>query len=242
MFHTAPPAMLRHTSLVLSLMLVVQLAACAQEHHTVTRVVDGDTFVIETGERVRLLGVDTPEKWESAKLDRDAERTGHDRKLIQALGEKASAFAKALVEGKRVRLEGDPINSDKDKYGRLLRYVYLEDGTFVNMTLVREGYANAYTRFPLTKTDEFLAAQRDAREHRRGLWADDVFANDAPAQAPAAAPAPAPAVAPQKATGKYWINSSSMTRHNSGCKYFGKTRNGWFTDTPEGKACSQCGG
>src|SRR5512133_2107372 len=113
---------------IIIIVTCLQLCACAQDTRTVTRVVDGDTFVLDNGDKVRLLGIDTPEKWESAKLDRDAERTRHDKKLIQALGQRASEFAKKLVEGKKVRLESDPANSDRDKYGRLLRYVYLEDG------------------------------------------------------------------------------------------------------------------
>jgi micrococcal nuclease len=143
--------------------------------YPVTKVFDGDTYEVEIDgkkEKVRLLGIDTPEKWESSKLNKDVERSGSDKKTIKTLGDLASNYAKKLVSGKRVRLEADPTNDDRDRYGRLLRYVYLEDGTLVNLKIIEDGYANAYTRFPITKKDEFLIAERNARENRRGLWGE----------------------------------------------------------------------
>ncbi len=127
----------------------------------VTRVVDGDTINVTLGdqkETVRLLGLDTPE-------------THDPRKPVQCFGQAASDHTKALLEGKDVRLEPDPINSDRDKYHRLLRYIYLPDGTLVNAELIRDGYAFAYVIFPLTKLDEFRALEADARNNNRGLWA-----------------------------------------------------------------------
>lgn len=138
----------------------------------VQRVVDGDTFVLEGGERVRMLGIDTPEKFESRKLENDAERSGKDKKTIQKLGELASQYTKKLIEGKKVILVPEPNYEDKDRYGRLLRYVYLEDGTFVNKKIVEDGYANAYRTFPISKLDEFIQAEKEARENGRGLWGD----------------------------------------------------------------------
>ena len=125
------------------------------------RVVDGDTFVLANGERVRLLGIDTPEKHESDKLDRDSERSGRDKKTIQRLGELAGKYTKKLIEGKKVILVPEPNHENKDKYGRLLRYVYLEDGTFVNKKIVEDGYANAYRRFELSKLDELIKAEKE---------------------------------------------------------------------------------
>jgi micrococcal nuclease len=143
-----------------------------KETRLVQRVVDGDTFVLENSERVRMLGIDTPEKYESSKLDRDAERSGSDKKTIKKLGELSSQYTKKLIEGKRVVLVAEPNYEDKDKYGRLLRYVYLEDGTFVNKKLIEDGYANAYRRFELSRKDEFVKAEKEARENRRGLWGE----------------------------------------------------------------------
>ena len=143
-----------------------------KETRVVHKVVDGDTFILENGEKVRMLGIDTPEKYESSKLDRDSERSGSDKKTIQKLGELASQYTKKLIEGKRVMLVPEPNHEDKDKYGRLLRYVYLEDGTFINKKIVEDGYASAYRRFGLSKQDEFIKAEKEARENRRGLWGE----------------------------------------------------------------------
>lgn len=147
----------------------------AQEYFLVTKVNDGDTFEIETGERIRLLGIDTPEKWESDKLNRDSERTGKDKEILQKLGQLASDYTENILLNKKVLLEADPTNSDKDRYGRLLRYAYLEDGTLFNLKIIQEGYAYAYTKYPVIYMEEFLQAQSDARENKRGLWGDENF-------------------------------------------------------------------
>ena len=135
----------------------------------VRRAVDGDTLVLENGERIRLIGIDTPELHESNKLYRDAQRTNQDTKTIQKLGRQAYEFTRNLVEGKRVSLEFDV--EKHDKYGRLLAYVYLKDGAFVNAKIVEEGYASLMTIPPNVKyADLFLKLYREARENRRGLW------------------------------------------------------------------------
>jgi micrococcal nuclease len=135
----------------------------------VTRAVDGDTLVLENGERVRLIGIDTPEMHESNKLYRDAERTRQDISTIQKLGRRAYKFTKNLVEGKRVSLEFDV--ERRDKYERLLAYVYLKDGTFVNAEIIKQGYASLMTYPPNVKyADLFLKLYQEAREDRRGLW------------------------------------------------------------------------
>jgi micrococcal nuclease len=119
-------------------------------------VVDGDTFVLAGGERVRLIGIDTPE-------------TVHPHKPIEHLGPEASEFAKRLLSGQMVRLEFDV--QERDRYGRLLAYVYLEDGTFVNAEILRQGYGVLLTVPPNVKfAEEFLEIQRQAREAGRGLW------------------------------------------------------------------------
>jgi len=135
----------------------------------VTRAVDGDTLVLETGERVRLIGIDTPELHVSRKLYRDAQRSKQDVTTIQKLGQRSYEFTKNLVEGKRVSLEFDA--EKYDKYERLLAYAYLKDGTFVNAKIVEEGYASLMTYPPNVKyADLFLRLYREARENKRGLW------------------------------------------------------------------------
>ena len=135
----------------------------------VVRAVDGDTLKLENGERVRLIGIDTPEMHESDKLYRDSQRTKQDIRSIQELGRRAYEFTRNLVEGKRVSLEFDA--EKQDKYGRLLAYVYLKDGTFVNAEIVKQGYASLMTYPPNVKyADLFLKLYQEARENRRGLW------------------------------------------------------------------------
>ncbi len=135
----------------------------------VIRAVDGDTLKLENGERVRLIGIDTPEMHESDKLYKDSRRTGQDIRTIQALGRRAYEFTRNLIEGKRVRLEFDV--EKHDKYGRLLAYVFLLDGKFVNAEIVKQGYASLMTFPPNVKyADLFLKLYQEARENRRGLW------------------------------------------------------------------------
>jgi len=135
----------------------------------VTRAVDGDTLQLESGERVRLIGIDTPEMHESDKLYRDSQRTKQDIQTIKELGRRAYAFTRDLVEGKRVSLEFDV--EKHDKYGRVLAYVYLKDNTFVNAEIVKQGYASLMSIPPNVKyADAFLKLYRQARENNRGLW------------------------------------------------------------------------
>jgi len=126
----------------------------------VVTVTDGDTIWVcclkGQREKVRYIGIDTPE-------------TQHPVKGVQEYGHEAKAANRKLVEGKTVRLEFDVAR--RDRYGRLLAYVYLEDGTFVNAWLVREGFAQVMTVPPNVKhQDLFLNLQREAREANRGLW------------------------------------------------------------------------
>src|SRR3989338_6554583 len=103
----------------------------------VTRVIDGDTLELSNGQKVRLIGVDTPELHYSDKLLRDAKSSHRDIQVIQGLGRGAAYFTKGLCLSKRVRLEYDV--EAIDKYGRALAYVYLSDGTFINAKILEEG-------------------------------------------------------------------------------------------------------
>ncbi len=138
----------------------------------VLRVIDGDTIEVDRGrgpEKVRYIGVDTPE-------------TVNPGSPVEWMGPEASAANRALVDGREVVLERDV--SETDRYGRLLRYVWLHEGaawTLVNLALVSTGYAAVVTYPPDVKyVDLYLAAQREAREAGRGLWGEP------PASAPAA--------------------------------------------------------
>lgn len=137
---------------------------------TVVRVVDGDTVEARLdgaadAAKVRLLGVNTPESVDP-------------RRPVECFGKEASHWAKERLEGKRVRLEPDPEADEHDKYGRLLRRVVLPDGTLFNLLLVQEGYAYAYTSFPLGaafKRDVKLAEQA-AKTAGKGLWSPETCA------------------------------------------------------------------
>ncbi len=138
----------------------------------VSQAIDGDTLQLSSGEKVRLIGIDTPEASNNPKTRRDSERTGQELRKIMALGRQASTYTRKLVQGKPVRLELDV--QHRDRYGRLLAYVYLRDGTFVNAEIVRAGYAQVMTIPPNVKYQElFLKLQNEARENKRELWKEE---------------------------------------------------------------------
>jgi len=121
----------------------------------VKTVIDGDTIELEDGRRLRYIGIDTPE-------------TKYPSQPIECFGQGAYEKNKTLVEGKEVRLEKDV--SETDKYGRLLRYVYVDE-IMINELLVKEGYANATSYPPDIKyQDLFRKAEQEAREAEKGLW------------------------------------------------------------------------
>jgi micrococcal nuclease len=123
---------------------------------TVLRVVDGDTAVLSTIGRSRFIGVDTPEVF------------GHR----ECFGAQASAFAKHTLGGRRVRYEIGV--EPRDRYGRALVYVWLQDGRFLNELLVARGYARTLAIAPNVRyAGRFARRAREARAARRGLWAPD---------------------------------------------------------------------
>lgn len=139
----------------------------------VTRIVDGDTLAITFRGRpdtVRLIGVDTPEKRDNEKARRDAARTKRDLDTIIATGKAATTHLRSLIRsGDTVTLEFDV--RPRDKYQRLLAYVYRADGTMLNEAMVLGGYATAYTLPPDVRyADRFRAAEAAARRDGRGLW------------------------------------------------------------------------
>ena len=128
----------------------------ASEWRLVVRVVDGDTLLLDGNERVRLIGVNTPESVDP-------------RRPVEEFGKEAAEFVRRLAEGQRVRLEfGD---ESQDRYGRTLAFVHLESGIFLNAEIIRQGYGHAYTRYPFKYADEFRALEQEARANNRGLWA-----------------------------------------------------------------------
>ena len=123
----------------------------------VERVVDGDTFVLEGGVRVRLLGVNTPE-------------TKHPRRPVEPFGPEASEFTTRHIEGRNVTLRFD--RERRDRYHRVLAYVYVGEW-FLNEELILAGYSRAETKYPFSTVMKrsFKAAEELARREKRGQWA-----------------------------------------------------------------------
>ncbi|MFA7115862.1 MAG: thermonuclease family protein [Bacteroidales bacterium] len=132
----------------------------SSKYLVVKRVVDGDTFWVDDGSekglKVRLIGVNTPE-------------TVDPRKPVEYYGKEASNYVKGLLNGKKVKLRYD-VNR-YDRYGRILAYVYLKDGTFLNADLIKKGFAQVMTFPPNVKfSKKFVELQREARDAKAGLW------------------------------------------------------------------------
>lgn len=129
-------------------------------YYKVTEFVDGDTLKVNMNgkvETIRFVGVDTPE-------------THDPRKEVQCYGIRAAAFTKDLIGSNNIRLEADPLSTNRDRYDRLLRYIYLPNGTLVNAEIIKQGYGFAYVSFPFTKSDEFKQYQQTAMNGKLGLW------------------------------------------------------------------------
>lgn len=203
--------------------------------YRVLRVVDGDTIHIDYNgkdEKVRFIGLDTPE-------------TKDPRKPIQCFGREATAKMTEFAENKNVRLEFDKTQGERDKYGRILAFVYSEDNKNLAYEMIRQGYGNEYTynSNPYKYQSEFKEAARKAREENKGLWAENTCAGDAakPADTPAPKPQPAPAPAapapqPQQSQEacviKGNVGRNGKIYHMPGQKYYNKTN-------PEVMFCSE---
>ena len=122
---------------------------------------DADTITVRLSsgsEKVRLVGIDSPELED-------------ERPEYRTFGFAARDYARSRIDGATVTLEPDSRQADRDKFGRLLRYVILGDGTNLNEELVRKGYARVYDRFQFDLKGEFKQAEAEARSESRGLWA-----------------------------------------------------------------------
>ena len=129
--------------------------------YTINHYVDGDTIAVNMNgsvETVRFIGVDTPE-------------THKPNTPVQCYGPEAAAYTKAQISkfGK-VRLQADPLDTNRDRYNRLLRYVYLPDGTLQDEQLIQKGYGFAYLSFPFSKKAQFAVDQTAAQAAKLGLW------------------------------------------------------------------------
>lgn len=141
--------------------VTVQVASRNQPGlYAISQFVDGDTIAVDMNgrvEKIRFIGVDTPE-------------THKPNTPVQCYGPQAAVFTKATIGERRVRLVSDPLSTDRDRYGRLLRYVYLPDGTNLDELLIRSGHGFYYPYFPFSKSARFDAAERAAMATHMGLW------------------------------------------------------------------------
>lgn len=178
-------------------------------YYQVISVVDGDTVKVNingTTETLRLIGIDTPE-------------TVHPTKPVECFGIEASNKAKEILNNKKVSLEADPSQGDRDKYGRLLRYIILEDGTNFNKLMIAEGYAYEYTySSPYKYQSEFKQAEINARNSKIGLWTDNICIEDNSIQENNNANPPT-----EQTDGYKWYVSS----HYSSKQYYCETDDGW---------------
>ncbi len=147
----------------------IQIVQSTSTNALVIKVVDGDTIEVRLDAepkieyKVRLLGVNTPE-------------TVDPRKAVECFGKQASDFSKKTLSDKRIKLVSDPQADERDKYDRLLRNVYLEDGTDFNAMLVEQGFAYAYLSFPLNpeRKTQLRKLEAQAKAAGRGLWGEGV--------------------------------------------------------------------
>lgn len=133
--------------------LLMTTFVCFGTTTKVTRVIDGDTFETETGENVRLIGINAPE-------------------ISDIFGQQAKQYLSDLIENKTVDLQTDNISNDRDRYQRLLRYVILDD-IDINKKMVSDGYAFAYLKYHFSKSKDYEQAQIQARETNKGIWGDN---------------------------------------------------------------------
>lgn len=156
------------TLLLLLPALVPAKILAADELYSVTWVYDGDTIEVTGLGKVRLIGIDVPESNDSERDDFFS-RQGIPDNILRRTAKQALAYTIGSVKGNSVRLKFD--KDRRDRHGRVLAYVYLLDGRFLNQMLLDHGLAVVYRRFDFRLKKEFLAAEKAARESRKGMWA-----------------------------------------------------------------------
>ena len=171
---------LRVSALFFVLLLLAVSPLPAKEKARVLRIIDGDTFLVllhGKREKVRLLGIDTPEKYWSRKLKKEARRCGVREGRISRLGIRATKYAKGLIhKGDQIYLE----IRGRGHYGRILAFVYLKDGSCYNERVIGDGYACVYKyrgrksrQLSWDEFSKFIKLLNEAKLHKRGLWGED---------------------------------------------------------------------
>lgn len=194
------------TATVVQKTALAQSAAPISTGYKVSSVVDGDTVKVTIDgkiETIRIIGLNTPE-------------TVDPRKPVECFGKEASSKAKELLSGKTVTLEVDSPQGDRDKYGRLLRYVILPDGRDFGKTMIAEGYAYEYTyNTPYKYQKIYKEAQLTAQSQQLGLWSPNTCSGKTASQAVSSG-------SPAVTNGKYYTSSAS-----NATRYYPDTCNAW---------------
>ena len=214
--------MVRRVTILLLLCLLSGLASADSFSGKVIAVADGDTITVlrsqegtKTRVKVRLAGIDTPEK-----------KQDYGSKAKQALSQK--------VFGKTVTVT----YKTKDRYGRTIGDIHL-NGEWINLEMVAEGWAWHYKQY--SKDKQLASAEVASRNARKGLWADPNKPVP-PWEYRRSKRSPQRTQKPPDANAQYWLNTGSGTRHNGSCKYFNNTKRGRMAGPNDGKACGTCGG
>ena len=134
---------------------------------TVAWIYDGDTLKIDPLGKVRLIGIDTPER-ENSQRDRYLIKQGISATKQRQIYQRAKEFNIEKVKGQKVTLSLD--DTSRDRHGRLLAYVRLSDGRLLNRVLLEQGMAVVYRRFSFRMKEDFLAAEAEAKKNKLGLW------------------------------------------------------------------------
>jgi endonuclease YncB( thermonuclease family) len=156
-----PEIILNNPSQIKILPLKSSSASESSAVYSVVEVIDGDTIKADIAgevEIIRLIGIDTPE----------ISHPNHPQN--DYFGPEAAQYVKQLLENKLVYLIPDPMQSNRDKYNRLLRYVFLEDGTLINAKLIADGYAYNYIYEPFQFMKQFDYLEKQAKDSHLGLW------------------------------------------------------------------------
>lgn len=137
------------------------------EDTKISRIVDGDTVELSSGEKIRLIGVDTPEKF--GEVDTGEFEGVENKTCLKEYAYKATKFMEENLESKRVNMSKDYLLGNKGSYGRKLRYIE-NDGKDYNKILVKKGLARVYTEKSSIRMDSYIEEKRQARQDKKGLW------------------------------------------------------------------------
>lgn len=134
------------------IILTLTSLVCFATTIKVKRIIDGDTFETETGEKVRLIGINAPE-------------------MADIFGQEAKQHLTDLISGTTIDLQADSISKGRDRYSRLLGYVIL-DGKDINKQMISDGFAFAYMKFNFQKANEYKQAQLTSSQKNKGMWSN----------------------------------------------------------------------